>query len=484
MPVPSLRTLLSILMLAAVAGCGGSSSTDVSPIETPPGNETPGGEQPGGEQPGNETPPGEDGPAMTMHCVDGSDFQCSGDTVLRVENGVALTDSGVQAYGVSTSDLAPVNTNPTGASGYQPAQGGSAEVRLEKAANGTVENIYLLLRNLGLSWDGSNERPPIIETFNPTQGRVEQGTDGRLSFLPLPDSSDLTFYDFVTLGPDATQAHYANNRYFPRSGNPSRCAPDLVPCPEVETNGVSNDAGDWRTGGSRPDWSSAQRLHGDGDVHAGNGQPDANGDPTWLAGGNGIGVPFPGSKGYRTLGNWAYRYANLATWETQDTVLIEEWAHLGNEHNKIRRGVVAFGDVTAPSAVPTAGSATYAGIAYGWYTPDGTTEPVIYWGNATASADFATGEVAIVIQDTVTYDVDGNPVPAALNATAALGNSQDSARNYMTAPAAAGAMNGGLSARFFGPVASGGPAELAGAYTLSNAGSGEAVIGGFMGMRQ
>lgn len=418
---------------------------------------------------------------MMMHCVDGSAFQCSGDAILRVENGVALTDSGVQAYGISTSDLASVNTNPTGATGYRPALGGMAEVRLEKAADGTTESINLLLRDLGLSWDGIIERPPIIETFNPTQGRVTLDASDRLSFSSLPDSSDLSFYDFVTLGPDATQSHYANNRYFPRTGNPSRCAPDLTPCPEVETNGVSNNLGDWRSGGSRPDWASALRLHGDGDIHAGNGQPDANGDPTWLAGGNGIGIPFPGSKGYRTLANWAYRYANLATWTTQDTVLIEEWANLGNEHNKNRRGALAFGDVTAPASVPATGSATYSGIAYGWYTPDGSSEPIIYWGNATASADFRTGQVTVAIQDTVTYDEDGDPVPTTLNTTTTLGNAPTTARNYMTGTAVAGTMSGGLSARFFGPATSGAPAEIGGVFTLSNTGSGEAMIGGFIG---
>ncbi len=415
-----------------------------------------------------------------MQCLDGATFQCSGATLLRTENGIALSDSGVQVYGVSTSDLEVVNPNMTGATGYRPATGGSAEIRLDKDASGNVGSMYLILRNLGLSWDGVRERPAIIEVFNPAQGRSGLDANGRVVFSSLPDSADLDFYDFVTLGPNGNQSNYANNRYFPRTDNPARCPPDIDPCPQTETGGVGSAAGSWRSGGDIPDWASAGRLHGDGDVHAGNGNPVGS-VPTWLPGGTGIGVPFPGSKGYRSLANWGYRYANLSTWTTQDTVLIEEWAGLGNEHNKNRRGAIAFGDVTTPASVPSTGMASYQGIAYGWYTPDGQAEPRMYWGDATVNANFAAGQVTVAIANTSTYDAQSDSVPAELNATATMGAAQE--RNYMTGAAATGAMNGGVSARWFGPVDGSAPPEIAGTFTLTNAGSGEAIIGGFIARR-
>lgn len=429
---------------------------------------------------------------MTMQCVDGPEFQCSGNTILRTENGIALSDSGVQAYGESTSDLDPENTNMTNATGFRLASGGEAEVRIRKNNDGSTSSLNLLLRNLGLSWDGINDRPLIIETFNPTQGRVQLDASGRLSFLPLPDSSDLTFYDYASLARAATQSHYANNRYFPREGNPPRCPDDpaLDPCPTTETDGVSNESGNWRIGGILPDWASAGRRHADGDIHAGDGPPDENGNRTYLEGGSGIGIPFPGSKGYRSLANWAFEYGNLTSWTTQDTVQIAEWATSGSEHNKNRRGIVAFGDVTAPAEVPASGTATYSGIAYGWYTPTASTEPEVYWGNAQVTANFATREVVVTIQNTATYvSENSTPVPASFTATSTMGAIGTNDTNYMTGTVSAGAMAGGLSGRYFGPVSgeastNAGPIEIGGTFRLSNSGNGQAILGGFIARKQ
>lgn len=494
----SLRKILSLLLFASIVGCGGSATSNdpVAGANPPPGdnNPAPGGTPPPGDTPPGDTPPpgGEpppDGqPAMTMSCIDGPDYLCSGGTILRTENGIALTDSGVQVYGISTSDLAADNPEQTSAFGLRLSSGGTAEVRLLRDAGGAVSKLNLMLRNLGLSWDGTKERPEIIETFDPTQGRVQLAADGTITSIALPDSSDRAFYDYGDLGPAGTQANYANNRYFPRAGNPSRCPPDLDPCPSTETNGVSSNAGDWRSGGARPDWASAIRLHGDGDVHAGDGPPDAEGNRTWLAGGTGIGIPFPGSKGYRTFANWGMQYANLTSWTTQDTVLLNEWANLGNEHNKNRRGVVAFGDVTVPALVPASGTARYSGIAYGWHAPTSEAEPEVFWGNVVVSANFTTREVGVSIQDTVTYDETGAPVPASFTATTTMGSLATNSANYATGAASSGTLNGGVSARYFGPVAAGGngnpaPTEIGGAFHLSNSTSGEVVVGGFVARR-
>ena len=200
----------------------------------------------------------------------------------------------------------------------------------------------------------------------------------------LPPSSELGYYDYVYLGAAATRRNYATNRYFPRS-EPARCEPGGW-CAMLETTGPQFSTGSWRSGGTDADMLSALRYHEDGDIHAGNGLPDANGNPTWLPGGNGFGVSVPGSKGYRSLNLWNYRYANLASWFTQDTVNIYEWGGV-NEHNKNRRGIVAFGDTSDPAAVPASGTATYVGLVYGSYAPNATQDPATFRGNATSDSE-------------------------------------------------------------------------------------------------
>ncbi|HJV82052.1 hypothetical protein [Noviherbaspirillum sp.] len=413
---------------------------------------------------------------MTMSCVDGPNYQCSGGSVIRTDNGVALTSSGVQVYGNSTSDLATPNPSPTTAIGLTLASGGVAEFRLAKDSNSAVSNPAILLSNLGLSWDGKVERPLIIETFRTTQGRVQLGG---ITSVALPASSDLGFYNFSTLGTAGTQANYANNVYFPRT-IASRCPADLNPCPTTETSGVQIKAGDWRTGGADFDWLAATRFHEDGDVHAGDGVPDATGS----------GVPFPGSKGYRGVAGWSSQYANLGTWETQDTVLMAEWgAASGAEHNTKRRGVVSFGSVTDPATVPTTGTASYKGIVYGWYASNKTEEPPVFRGDATITVDFATRQVTIAYQNTKTFDAAGNTVPLAFTANAAMGAAGASVANYLTAPTTAGTLAGGISGRYYGPVVSTGtggtgPAEIGGAFQLSNATTGATAIGGFIALKR
>jgi hypothetical protein len=418
-----------------------------------------------------------------MTCPDGVNFQCSGTNVLRTENGITLTNSGVQAYGISTSDLANPIVIKTSASGFAPASGGLAEARVAKDANGVTSSPILVLSNLGLSWDGKSDRPPIIETFSQTQGRTSLTATGAVTSSPLPPPTDLSYFNFGTLGPAGTQANYANNRYFPRS-TPSRCGADVNPCPTTETSGPTRSTGDWRNGGATPDSLSVVRVHEDGDVHAGYGPNDANGNPTILEGGNGASVPFPGSKGYRGFDNWALQYSNLGAWVTQDTVLIEEWSHLGNEHNKNRRGLIAYGAVTNPATVPTTGTANYSGFAYGWYAPNRAADPSVFRGTATVTVNFATRQVTVSVQNATTYDSAGAPVPVNFTSTTTMGAAGSDLTNYMTGTAASGALTGGVSGRYFGPVAAGGPAEIAGTFQMSNATGGQTVIGGFMGRKQ
>lgn len=519
MTFPLCRRLSAVAMVASLVACGGGggerndsgtagTSTSTPATNTPtttPGTATnssgntaqptapsspsqPAPSQPAPSQPGTSIGPVPLALAapMTMSCVEGADHQCSGDSIYRRDNGIALTRSGVQALAVSTNDLAESNPYKTTAFGMLRSATGIAEIRLAKDGSGAA-SAAMLLNDLGLSWDGTTPRPPIIETFRTTQGRIGINGNGTLSVATLPDPSDLAFYDYATRTFSATQARYANNVYFPRLDNPSRCGPDVNPCPTSETSGFHRRSGSWRTGGREPDALGAVRLHEDGDIHAGNDLPGSDGSVTILPGGNGVGVPFPGSKGYRSFSNWGYRYANLGTWLTQDTVLIEEWAAMGNEHNKNRRGVVAFGDVTPTGAVAASGTATYSGIIYGWYTPSAAQEPSVFRGNAVVTVDFASQRVTLSFTDTSTYDEASAPVPAVvLTTTAWNGAPGTNVANYFTSAVDVNGMQGGISGRYFGPAAagtaSGAPEEVGG--VLSLAGSSAIIMGGFIGRRQ
>ena len=229
-----------------------------------------------------------------------------------------------------------------------------ADVRVHRDASGQTTAVTLLLSKLGISWDGKTERPLIIETFEKRQGRVQLDSRGVATFSALPPPTDLNFYDYAKKGAAATQSHYANNIYFPRS-EAVRCPSTKPDCPAVETDGIHTSTGDWQSGGLVPDSVWASRLHEDGATQAGYGQ-DANGNLVLLPTADGVGVSYPGFKGFRDYRQWSYASANLASWITQDTVRIDEWGD-GNEHNKMRRGFVAFGAVTKPALMPTTGTA-------------------------------------------------------------------------------------------------------------------------------
>lgn len=459
-----LLVLIFIVLSLGACGGGGGGGSDTS------GGSGDGGDNGGGTPPPPPPPPPVSG--MTMACVEGAGHQCSGSSIIRRENGVALTRSGVQVYGKSTVD------GITDASGLTPGSEGKADIRLRK--NGaSVSDPALLLSDIGISWDGRNERPVIIETFDPTQGRNELASDGSIVNVILPPVTDLEFYDYATLFRSATQSHYANNRYFPRS-EPSRCDEGSTFCPAAETEGMTMaSTGDWQDGGSTPSHAVALRYHEDGDIHAGNGLPDADGNPTFLDGSTGPGVPFPGAKGERSLENRSYRYANLAAWSTKDTVDIAQWLEDFNrtEHNQKRLGMIAFGDVTEPADVPTGGSVSYSGIVHGWYAADSMTAESTFTGDAAVTVDFATRTVTVTVQ--------GLPT-GALTVTSTLGTLSADTANYLTGAVDDAAWNGGLSGRLFGPVSASAvaPPEVAGAFSLTGKGGSAAAIGGFIARRQ
>lgn len=475
--------LFPFILTVLLSACGGSSGDPASGVSIAPVADS--SSDTGNT--GNTGTPGDSMASLTMSCPDGTGWQCSGDTILRVDNGIALTRSGVQAYGKSTNDLEPVIVEVGKAIGLIPASGGTAEIRIRKDSSAVASSPALLLRDLDISWDQATDRPIIIETFMTARGRVELDNNRALAFKALPPVTDTDWWDVGQKGFAGTKLNYANNAYFPRT-EPSRCPADLIPCPTIESTGIRSTQGNWRSGGIEPDVTVGGRLHEDGDAAAGIGQPDANGNPSYLGGSTAPDVPFPGSKGYRTLDIWSYRYANFGSWVTQDTVNILEWGGTF-EHNRGRRGTVAFGDATDPASIPTTGSASYVGLAYGWYSPNAKDDPVVFRAAATVSANFATRVVSIVLSNPVTYDASLAPVPTAVTVQTTLGPAGQSTASYMSGAAINASMSGGLSARFFGPIvgagtSGAGPAELAGVFSMNNPTSGRISLGGFIGSRQ
>lgn len=420
------------------------------------------------------------GRGSDMACPD-SGMQCSGDTILRIDNGIGLTASGVQTYATSTNDLMPDNPAPGSAWGLQPATGGIADLRISRDASGQTNGVTMLLSKFGISWDGKTERPLVIETFEKRQGRVQLDSRGIATFSALPPPTDLNFYDYAKKGAAATQSHYANNIYFPRD-EPVRCPPSNPGCTTIETDGIHSSAGDWRSGGYGPDNVWGTRLHEDGATQAGYGQ-DANGNLVLLPAADGIGVSYPGFKGFRNYHQWSYGHANLVSWITQDTVRIDEWGD-GNEHNKMRRGFVAFGAVTKPSLIPASGTVRYAGSLRGWFSYQKTEDSYPIAGQVEATVDFAKRTLTLNFTGARIDEGTMDAVPVSLTATTSLSSAK--LANYASGGVANDSLSGGVSSRFFGPVAKGssgtGPAELAGIFQLQSKGTepGPAAIGGYL----
>lgn len=401
----------------------------------------------------------------------GGNDQQAGSSEVRQLGAVKLTDSSVQTLTRSTNDLlaTPGQRGPEAAIAYglAPVERGLAEVRVAREPDGVVTRLNLLLSDLGMSWDGRTERPPIIETFGLSRGRVIASSTGLATLEPLPAASDTAFWNNNPTTLSGTQANYANNIYFARQPSTDHCTAGDNACVTAAGNGLRLQRGDWRSGGLRPDQVTAARLHEDGATMA----PDQ--------------IPFPGFKGYRDIWNWNYQYTQLAGWITQDTLAIIEWG--GNdEHNSARRGVTAFGEVTPASAIPTTGSARYLGLARGWYSPDGRVEPYPIAADVEITVDFAARTTRIRLSN-LRVDEAQTPSPQlaaeSIN-TLPFGNP----RNTMLGAVSHGDASGHAGARFFGPVTGGAPAEIGGAFSVRAASASPIVdavfgAGGFIARR-
>jgi hypothetical protein len=164
-----------------------------------------------------------------------------------------------------------------------------------------------------------------------------------------------------------------------------------------------------------------------------------------------------------------------------------DWGAPGaNEHDQQRRGLSAFGDVTNPASVPSAGTASYSGYAYGWYNSGAAGTPTErFVAPATITVDFTARKVTVNVQNATTHDDAQTAIPVSFNADTLMGLAGTNTANYLTGSVSGGTLSGGISGRYFGPAsATTAPPEMAGTFSLSNATSKATVIGGFVASRQ
>lgn len=387
---------------------------------------------------------------------------CSG-AALGVSVGtIQLSKNGLQTISLSTTDLLPNNANTAEAFGLLPTNEGFAELRVLHDADANIRAVDLLLSQLKLFWDGRSERPRIVENFGLKRGRVQLGEQGMSTLVALPPQGD-TFWNNNASTFTGTQDNYANNHYFERAVPVCESA-DTV-CMTAANNGLRFLAGNWRNGGLKPNQINATRLHEDGATQA----PDQ--------------IPFAGFKGYRDLWNWNYQYAHVAGWVTKDTINIQEWGG-GTEHNKERRGTIAFGLLTDPTSLPSSGTGLYRGYARGWYSPDGQTEVYPVAADMEVTVDFSARQATlrlfnVRIDEVLAANMEPS-VKLAIGSTNVLpfGTPSNTAIGGITHGDAAG--YAGL--RFFGPLNGGTPPELAGSFSIKGV-SGITAIGGFIARR-
>lgn len=140
-------------------------------------------------------------------------------------------------------------------------------------------------------------------------------------------------------------------------------------------------------------------------------------------------------------------------------------------------GAMSAGSMTAGSAIPTSGTATYSGITGGRYV-DGSGAYFFTGSSMSAAANFATRNIVFSTTGTqVTADLLNVSNNSGLNMSGTLTYSP--ATNQITGSVATGSgMTGSVNGRFYGPAAQ----EIGGTFSVSGAGL-EGYSGAFGGKR-
>jgi hypothetical protein len=428
-------------------------------------------------------------PLPKNNCYGDASVQCSGASNLHIDNHIAVTASGMHTYGVSNPSGFS-KTSPVNPVGLMLASGGTVEVRSGRGKNSAPSDVALIMSNLGLSWDGTTERPQIIETFSSTSKRVELSSSGFLLNKDLPALNDVSFFDFALRGTGATQSHYANNVYFPRPQD-AACS-NVNACLLTESPPLVIEHGDWKTGGNQPDKLVASHAHLDGavEVSANNTtvKSDSPNDSVSIGTPTILGGLTPGAQGYRTYTQWSYGWSNLGVWATQDIVNTPTWGG-SREDKKLISGTVAFGTVSIPDRIPVTGTAIYSGNVYGWLSYDPTGSSVPFFANATVTVNFANNTAEFLFSKTRIIEKDYSDIFLPPVQTT-LSLDRQKFRNYLNGRLDFASMQGGVGARFFGPITTGGsgiaPVEMAGSFNMQCAQASDCfvLVGGFLLKKQ
>ena len=428
-------------------------------------------------------------PLPKNNCYGDASVQCSGASNLQIDNHITVTASGVHTYGVSNPGGFS-KTSPVNPVGLTLASGGTVEVRSGRSKNNAPSDVALILSNLGLSWDGTSERPPIIETFSPTSKRVELSSNGFLLNKDLPALNDVNFFDFALRGTAATQSHYANNVYFPRPQD-AACS-NVNACLLTESPPIVIEHGDWKTGGNQPTKLVASHAHLDGavEVSANNTtvKSDSPNDSVSIEIPTILGGLTPGAQGYRTYTQWNYGWSNLGVWATQDRVNMPTWGG-SQEDKRLISGTLAFGTVSIPDRIPVTGTTVYSGSVYGWLSYDPTGSSVPFFANASVTVNFANNTAEFLFSKTRIIEKDYSDIFLPPVQTT-LSLDRQKFRNFLHGRLDFASMQGGVGARFFGPITTGGsgiaPAEMAGSFNMQCAQASDCfvLVGGFLLKKQ
>lgn len=429
-------------------------------------------------------------PLPKNNCNGDASTQCSGANTLQIDNHIAVTASGVHTYGASTSDLSET-VDPNNPVGLKLASGGTVEVRSSRSKNSAPSDPILILSNIGLSWDGKTERPPIIETFSQTSKRVELSSNRALLSKALPQLDDVNFFDYAQLFFAATQSHYANNVYFPRPLDGTCSARSIKTCLLTESPPLAIESGNWRTGGNQPDKLAASHHHWDGAVKISSRvavTTTISDNTLEIDNLNPVGDLIPGAQGSRHYRQWSYGWSNLGVWDTQDKVNMQAWGGSKDDQKRIT-GTMAFGTVSLPGRIPQSGTAVYSGKVTGWLNYDYAASSVPFFADASVTVNFANNTAEFVFSKSRTAENDYSdlflpPVQTTLTLD------RQKIKNYLRGDLHLEGMKGGVGARFFGPITTGGsgiaPVEIAGTFNMQCEQFTECpvLIGGFLLKKQ
>jgi len=175
-------------------------------------------------------------------------------------------------------------------------------------------------------------------------------------------------------------------------------------------------------------------------------------------------------------------------WSTQDRVNMPTWGG-SRDDKKLISGTAAFGTVSIPDRIPVTGTAIYSGNVYGWLSYDHTGSSVPFFGNASVTVNFANNTAEFVFSKTRLIEKDDSDIFLPPVQTT-LSLDRQKFRNYLTGRLDFASMQGGIGARFFGPITTGGsgiaPVEMAGSFNMQCAQASDCfvLVGGFLLKKQ